>query len=131
MDGQAWKWLVDKAIQSESFEACGFILEDGTIIEMENISSTPTRSFRMDRNELTEKLDGIEAFITAIWHTHPRGTQHPSHTDLNSIKMGAIQRNWRYLIVTSAGVFEYDTGLYAPQDISFWESFSQGKGVKT
>lgn len=131
MDSEAWKWLVSKAISSESFEACGFILEDGTIIEMENISHTPTRSFKMDRNELAEKLYNKAEFITAIWHTHPRGTQHPSHTDLNAIKMGAIQRNWRYLIVTTAGVFEYDTGLYATQDNSFWGNFGQREGVKT
>jgi len=117
-------WLTCKARQAAPFEACGFILENDEVVEIHNVSMTPKRSFRMDREQMIEKLSGRAEFITGIWHTHPSGTTTPSHTDLDGIKCGAIQRNWRYFIVTPSGVHEYPTGLYAPQDEGFWGSFA-------
>lgn len=119
----AREWLIARAIEAAPFEACGFILENGAIIEVNNISLTPAKSFKMCHVDATEKLSGTLAFVTGIWHTHPRGTEHPSLTDLDAITLGAVQRNWDYYIVTAAGVFQYDTGLYAPLDHKLWEQF--------
>lgn len=127
MNDEARDWLIRRAIQAAPFEACGFILEDGELVEIRNISLAPMRAFKMDRVQMVEKLvhtDKIN-FISGIWHTHPRGTTEPSHTDLDGIKLGAIQRNWDYYIVTQDTVSLYKTGLYAPQDNSFWEQFSK------
>lgn len=123
MQQEARDWLVRRAIQAAPFEACGFILENDEIVEIRNVSLAPMRAFKMDMAQATEKLRDRVEFITGIWHTHPRGTSEPSHTDLDAIKLGAIQRNWDYFIVTSAGVFQYETGLYSVQDMGFWQQF--------
>ena len=125
MNQEAREWLCHRAIQAAPHEACGFILEGGELVEIRNISLTPWRAFRMDRQEMVEKLSDRAEFITGIWHTHPRGSTKPSQTDLYGIKCGAIQRNWDYYIVTATEVIKYDTGLYAPQDHEFWARFSE------
>jgi len=65
-------------------EACGVVTERGKVIELQNISSDPTRSYIVDADEVREKLDtdlGVgEEFI--IWHTHPSGLVGPSKGDL-------------------------------------------------
>lgn len=125
MQPEARDWLVRRAMQAAPFEVCGFIMEDGDIIEIRNVSLAPARHFKMDRQDMVEKLKDRVDFIKGIWHTHPGGTTVPSKTDLDGIKSGSIQRNWDYWIVTSSGVHYYETRLYAPQeDISFWERFS-------
>jgi len=120
------EWLQDRALRAAPLEACGFILESGEILEIRNVSQTPRRAFRMDREELVRELGTKDAsdFITAIWHTHPGGTTVPSHTDLDGIKCGAVQRNWKYYIVTAYGVYEYEANHYAPQEETFWRKFS-------
>lgn len=120
------EWLIRRAVQAAPYEACGFILENGEIVEIRNVATNPLRGFKMDRRDAIEKLSGISEFITGIWHTHPKGTIEPSLIDLDGIKSGSVQRNWNYFIATSEGVFEYDTKLYAPQDMAFWEKFHIG-----
>lgn len=112
-------------MQAAPYEVCGFIMEQGDIIEIRNVSLAPMRHFKMDREQLIEKLSGRVDFIAGIWHTHPKGTTQPSHTDLDGIKCGAIQRNWDYYIVTSAGVHLYKPEHYAPQSDSFWAKFNR------
>ena len=46
-------------------ERCGFILEKGEILEVENCHPQPSNSFAINPKEL-ERDD-----IIAIWHTHP------------------------------------------------------------
>lgn len=123
---EAQEWLVRRAIQAAPFEVCGFVMESGELLEIRNISLAPQRHFKMDRQQLVEKLAPRDPddFIAGIWHTHPRGTTMPSHTDLDGIKCGAIQPNWAYYIVTAEGVFEYETKLYAPPEETFWRKFS-------
>lgn len=99
-----------RAKQAAPFEACGFIMESGEIIEIRNVATNPMRNFKMDRQDLIEKLCNETDFISAIWHTHPGGSTVPSHTDITAIKMGAVQRNWDYLVVTEQSVNLYYSG---------------------
>lgn len=117
-------WLVRRATQSAPLEACGFIMDDGEIIEIRNVSLAPMRHFKMDTGQMGEKLRGRVDSIHGIWHTHPSGNPHPSETDLDGIKLGAIQRNWSYYIVTATGCHLYVTNDYAPQEHSYWSRFS-------
>lgn len=48
-------------------ERCGFILKDGTAVELPNIHPEPSRYFKIDQGEIDKQLDNIEAF----WHSHP------------------------------------------------------------
>ena len=116
-------WLRRRALQAAPYEVCGFILDDGDIVEIRNISLAPLRAFKMDREQMFQKLYGREHSIAGIWHTHPGGTTHPSQTDLAGIKCGAILRDWKYYIVTANSVTLYLPEHYAPQDNTFWAAF--------
>ena len=111
-------------MQAAPYEACGFIMCDGSIVEIRNVATNPERSFHMDYQEMVEKLSVREDFIAGIWHTHPKGTVTPSHTDLNAIKIGAVQAHWKYWIVTADGVYLYESNRFAKQDNTFWEKFT-------
>lgn len=123
MNEETRKWLCRRAIQAAPLEACGFIMEDGDIIEIRNVATNPAKGFRMDKSQLFEKLSDRIDFIQGIWHTHPSGSLRPSHTDLNAIKIGAIQPNWDYWIVTSEDIAYYPAKSFAPQQDSFWLDF--------
>lgn len=94
-------------------------MKDGTVIEIPNASTDPHRSFAMSRQHLTERVPNPED-IEAIWHTHPKGSPYPSAGDLDMIAIC----EWRYLIVTSRQVREYDPKSLAQQDDSYWNAFS-------
>lgn len=48
-------------------ERCGFILQDGTVIETPNVHSEPSWYFKIDQSEIDKHLPDIYAF----WHSHP------------------------------------------------------------
>ena len=48
-------------------ERCGFVLDDGSIVEIANVSETPAASFKMDPVQVLEHLDRVKE----TWHTHP------------------------------------------------------------
>lgn len=52
---------------SPLLERCGFILKDGTIIEVENKHPTPSISFSIE----TESFETYADQIAIVWHTHP------------------------------------------------------------
>lgn len=125
MKDETRKWLLDKAIEAGPLEACGFILNNETIIECANISSNPTRSFEMSGYDIVNKLAGHNlSEITGIWHTHPGGTNYPSHTDVHAMNIGAIHEHWDYYIVTKTEVTQWNPKDYAPKEDSFWKEFS-------
>lgn len=126
MKEETRKWLIDKAIQSEPFEACGFIIDDDIIIECENISRNPLVGFEMSSQDIMKKLGRYDlSRITGIWHTHPRGTNYPSKTDVHAMNIGAIHEHWDYYIVTKNEVTQWNPKDYAPKSNSFWEEFSK------
>lgn len=114
------KWLERRAIQGAPFEVCGFIMQDGSIIEIPNSAHDPHRMFLMAREHL---VDVNPELVQAIWHTHPVGPLTPSKSDVDAMRCGAIQPHWNYYIVTPDGISEWNPKDYAPQDDSFWEAF--------
>lgn len=117
-------WLRRKAFQSAPHEACGFILDDGEIVEIANIHPDPLRGFSMSGQDILNKLDKESlSRIIGIWHTHPKGTIKPSKTDIHAIRSGAILKNWVYFIATKDQVSQWNPEDYAEKDESFWESF--------
>lgn len=126
MKDETRKWLCNKAFHSAPLEACGFILDDETIIECTNVSKNPTVAFEMSGQDIINKLAGHDlSRITAIWHTHPSGTTYPSKTDVHAMNIGAIHENWDYYIVTKSQVTQWNPKDYAPKQDSFWEEFSR------
>lgn len=46
-------------------ERCGVILDDGSILELDNLHPSPTHGFMMPAEALNSSN------VTATWHTHP------------------------------------------------------------
>lgn len=51
----------------DAAERCGFILKDGTIVEIKNVAPQPNEGYEMDPVEMLPHLDDA----VATWHTHP------------------------------------------------------------
>lgn len=63
-------------------EKCGFILEDGTVVECRNIAESPEREFQIDQAEI-DQYDNIAVF----WHSHPSDDLNLSLSDyINFLK---------------------------------------------
>lgn len=58
-------------------ERCGFLMTDGTIVEVKNVHTEPELGFRMDPHELLEHVSNA----IATWHTHPKTTPNLSQED--------------------------------------------------
>lgn len=95
-------WLLRRAVQAAPFEVCGFIMFDGSIIEIRNVAENPYDTFAMDLGQIGRKVD-IEQ-IAAMWHTHPGGDIRPSKADMKAIRLC----EWDYLIVTADAVALYE-----------------------
>lgn len=95
-------WLRRRAAQAAPFEVCGFIMYNGSIIEIRNVAENPYDNFTMDLGQISRNID--IAKIAAIWHTHPGGDIRPSKADLKAIRLC----EWDYLIVTADEVALYE-----------------------
>lgn len=60
-------------------ERCGLILDDGTIVEIENIAEDKTKSFEMNPNAVVGVLS--TRVVTGTWHTHPNESPNLSGAD--------------------------------------------------
>lgn len=118
MNEQTREWLCHRASEAYPYEVCGFILKDGSVLEMPNVADDPRRSFLMSQADLIEKVPNPDV-IEGLWHSHPRGTTTPSAGDMEMLRLC----EWRYFIVTADEVVEYDPKVFAPQDNSFWNAF--------
>lgn len=58
-------------------ERCGFILKDGTQIEVPNVHSDPMNFFKIDQAEIDKYIGDIAIF----WHSHPNNNLNLSLTD--------------------------------------------------
>ena len=105
-------WLRRRAAQAVPFEVCGFIMRDGSIIEIRNVAENPYDTFTMDLRQIRRRVNLKR--IAAIWHTHPGGDIRPSKADLKAIRLC----EWGYLIATADEV-----ALYEAQQSSFWNAF--------
>lgn len=80
-------------------ERVGFVLKDGTIIEVENTSEKPDESFDVDPQVLIDN----EAEMAGTFHTHPGASSQLSGEDYQAFT------NWRvdHYIVGNDGVRKY------------------------
>ncbi len=105
-------WLRRRAVEAAPFEVCGFVMSDGSIIEIRNVAKNPYDTFSMDLRQIRRRVNLNR--VAAIWHTHPGGDIRPSEADLEAIRLC----EWGYLIVTADEV-----ALYEAQENSFWNAF--------
>jgi desampylase len=97
--------LVYLANQAAPQEACGFIMYTTGmfILKCENVAKDPVRNFRINERDILRVFE-TEEHIVGMFHSHPRGPNRPSPTDLKYQGPPGI----RYFIVTLTHVFEYD-----------------------
>lgn len=81
-------------------ERVGFVLTDGTVVEVENIHPDPQNSFRVAGADLREYVPKARA----TWHTHPGEINNLSVSDYHSF---LNYPNLRHFIVGTDGVREY------------------------
>ena len=81
-------------------ERCGFILDDGQVLELKNIHPEPQKGFEIDAEEILRYISRI----AAIWHTHPGSTSVLSGEDKLCMEM------WpqvKHMIVGKDGITTY------------------------
>jgi len=96
-----------RAAQAAPLEACGFVMRNGSIIDIRNVAENPYDSFTMDLWQISRQVDVSK--IGAIWHTHPNGDIRPSRPDLEAIRLC----EWGYIIVSSDEIAWYESTLKA------------------
>lgn len=117
--------LKRRARRAQPNEVCGFILDDGTIIDIPNVAGDPTASFAMDQTVFRDCWRQYGPRYAAIWHTHPTGLAHPSSGDFEAMSLpGMYLPHWDYLIVTQFEVTTWDLKRYQPVDDSYWSGFA-------
>src|SRR3546814_6030680 len=63
--------LIDLYNEGSALERCGFVLRDGTVVEITNVHDEPERGFRMAPARVLEYVDNPD--LVGTWHTHPGG----------------------------------------------------------
>jgi proteasome lid subunit RPN8/RPN11 len=80
--------IVEHALSGYPDEVCGLVAGRGGVATAaypgRNISPTPSDTYELDHDTLARMIDfedaGLE--LTAIYHSHPRGPETPSPTDV-------------------------------------------------
>jgi proteasome lid subunit RPN8/RPN11 len=85
---------------NEHLERCGFVLSDGTVVEVPNIHEDPQFGFRVDPQEILR----YEEQIVASWHTHPHGGPNLSMEDYRCF---LDWPKWTHFIVHRGKVWAY------------------------
>lgn len=81
-------------------ERVGFILKDGSIVEVDNIAPEPTKGFDVRAEDIIRYHEEV----AATWHTHPGGSNNLSPGDADMF------REWSGLthyIIGENGVASY------------------------
>ena len=81
-------------------ERVGFILQDDTIIEVENIHDDPENGFRVSGADLARYSEQAKA----TWHTHPDHSKNLSVEDYHAF---LLWPDLRHFIVGKNGTAEY------------------------
>jgi proteasome lid subunit RPN8/RPN11 len=91
-----WKQMEQDAVSRSPEEACGFVAGEGdqsrVILPITNILHDPFR-FLFDPDEELKAFLFIEDKgwdILAVYHSHPRGIDHPSATDFAELTFPGI-----------------------------------------
>ena len=111
--------LKNIAVQNPKNEMCGFILKNGYIVDVANVSDTPNVSFFMSPNEQMEVMRAHKDEILGIWHTHTNGYPWPSESDELGVLCG-LPSDYYYWIVTKDNVYQFE-----------WDILTENHGLST
>jgi proteasome lid subunit RPN8/RPN11 len=88
-------------------ETCGFVLKNGYVIEVENVSDEPKTSFFMSPKDQMHVMTAFKNEIIGIWHTHTNGYPWPSESDELGVLCG-LPADYYYWIVTKEDVYQFE-----------------------
>lgn len=95
-----WREMREQVSAATPREACGLIAGRGDqaegIYPISNALNSPVR-FRMDPYEQLKAFEAIEESgleLVAIYHSHPRGPEIPSQTDIEEARYEAAALIW-------------------------------------
>ena len=80
-------------------ERVGFVLEDGSLVEVENIAPDPDKAFLVCAEDVIKHEDAV-----ATWHTHPSDTANLSAGDYETF---VFFPDMLHFIVGTDGVRSY------------------------
>ena len=93
--------LLDISQQNPDEEICGLVLDNGSLVTCENLSSDPRNSFILD----PAKLVYYEDRLVGVFHTHPKHESAlPSFTDLQS---SLFSNEIQFYVSNGLDVFKY------------------------
>lgn len=72
-----------KFYSDEGPERCGLVLDDGSVIELQNVAAQPEEAFEISDEDLIQ----YEEHTVASWHTHPGQTSQLSFDDYEGFLM--------------------------------------------
>lgn len=85
---------------NEDVERVGFVLNDGEVVEVPNVSNTPERGFDVSPEDVMKYGD----IALSTWHTHPKATFNLSAIDMQTFLNWS---NLSHFIIGNNGVREY------------------------
>lgn len=104
--------LIDKATEGMPHEIGGFIMSDWTPVFFENVARDTKREFAIDDLTLLDFYFSNPRPL-GFFHSHPRGREEPSNTDIEHAPFAM-----RYWIITPLKVVEWDLDHGAPVLVS-------------
>ena len=64
-------------------EAVGLVIDGSRVVELTNISGSPSNTFEVFRSQIIAALADVpDPSAVIFWHSHPSGGVGPSQTDL-------------------------------------------------
>ena len=92
--------LLAEFYSSEGPERVGFILEDGSIVEVENVANDPVKGFDV----CAEDLMVFAERAVASWHTHPGVKANLSNEDYSAFLGWS---NLEHYVIGNDGIHQY------------------------
>lgn len=89
-------------------ETCGFVLADGSVVEVQNIATNPAERFEIAPNDYqTAELCGVRG----VWHTH---LELDGFSPLDQQVMSADDLPWAVYCLSSGKFHQCEPGVVAP-----------------
>jgi proteasome lid subunit RPN8/RPN11 len=105
------------ALWNPQVERCGFVLDDGSIVECPNVDPNPEKSFEISPDSIGQ----YEGRVSATWHTHPRTGPNLSVEDYRAFQS---YPDWFHYIVSESEVWCYyvrnKAVILHEDDLSAW-----------
>lgn len=92
--------MLDEFYAESGHERCGFVLKDGSVVEVKNVCQDPEQGFTIRPEDVVKYHDQVEA----TWHTHPGSSNNLSMDDFVGFTNYPY---WKHYIVGKNGTARY------------------------